>query len=97
MPFTPIQYLMMQMGKLHNETAILEVCDWEEDKVDMLLENLNNMLMDLNSPLTENLQRFCENQDYISEYNRQQLYGLLEQTIVLELKDQARIEKEYEN
>ena len=85
------------MGKLHNETAILEVCDWEEDKVDMLLENLNNMLMDLNSPLTENLQRFCENQDYISEYNRQQLYGLLEQTIVLELKDQARIEKEYEN
>jgi hypothetical protein len=88
---------MMQMGKLHNETAILEVCDWEEDKVDMLLENLNNMLMDLNSPLTENLQRFCENQDYISEYNRQQLYGLLEQTIVLELKDQARIEKEYEN
>ena len=62
---TPIQYLLSQMGRLHNETAILEVCDWDEEKVDRLLENLNSMLIDIESPLTENLERFCKNQDYI--------------------------------
>jgi|18_taG_2_1085343.scaffolds.fasta_scaffold32012_2 hypothetical protein len=94
---TPIQYLLTQLGRLHNETAILEVCDWDEEKVDRLLENLNNMLIDLESPLTENLERFCKNQDYISEFNREQLYSLLEQSIVLELKEAARAEEEYEN
>ena len=94
---TPIQYLMTQMARLHNETAILEVCDWEEEKVDKLIENFNSMLIDTDASLTENLKRFCKNQDYISEYNREMLYGLLEQSILLEVKETARIEEEYEN
>ena len=94
---TPIQYLLSQMGRLHNETAILEVCDWDEEKVDRLLDNLNNMLIDIEAPLTENLERFCKNQDYISEFNREQLYSLLEQAIVLELQEEARANEEYEN
>jgi len=88
---------MMQLGRLHNETAILEVCDWEEDKVDKLLENLNAMLIDLDSPLTDNLERFCQNQKYISEQSRDQLYDLLEQSIILELKEHAQSKEEYEN
>ncbi|HIL25902.1 MAG TPA: hypothetical protein EYG21_00690 [Nitrospinaceae bacterium] len=94
---TPIQYLMSQLGRLHNETALLEVCGWDEEKVDLLLTNLNNMLVDIDAPLTKNLERFCEQQDYISEHNREQLYNILEQSIVVEIKEAARAEEEYEN
>lgn len=94
---TPIQHLMLRMTRLHNETALLEVCDWEEEKVETLIENLNNMLMDLSISLTDNLKRFCKNQDYISEHNREVLYSLLEQSIILEMKEADRLEQEYEN
>jgi len=82
---------------LHNETAILEACDWDDEKVDMLVENLNNILIDLDSSLTENLKRFCDGQEYISEYNREQLFSLLEQSLLMGIKEQARLDEEYEN
>ena len=94
---TPIQFLMSQMVHLHNETAILEACDWDEEKVDTLIENLNNVLIDLDCSLVDNLKRFCDNQDYISEHNREQLYNLLEQSITMGIEEAARIEEEYEN
>ena len=97
MPLTPIQYLMQQMSRLHNDTALLEVCDWEEEKVEKLIENLNTVLIDMDASLPENLKRFCRNQDYISEHNRDALYGLLKQSIVMELQESAREEEEYEN
>ena len=93
----PIQYLMSQISMLHNETAILEACDWDDEKVDMLVENLNNILIDLDSSLTENLKRFCDGQEYISEYNREQLFSLLEQSLLTGIKEQARLDEEYEN
>lgn len=93
----PIQYLMSQISMLHNETAILEACDWDDEKVDMLVENLNNILIDLDSSLTENLKRFCDGQEYISEYNREQLFSLLEQSLLMGIKEQARLDEEYEN
>ena len=94
---TPIQYLMSQIASLHNETAILEVCDWDEEKVDKLLENLNKMLIDLDSSLEDNMRRFCEAQEYISEYHREELFSLLKQSIIMGIQEQNRIEEEYEN
>ena len=93
----PIQYLLSQMVQLHNETALLEICDWDEDKVERLLSNLNHMLIDLSSPLEENLTHFCESQDYISETNRDNLCEILDQAILLEMKNIANPSEEYEN
>ena len=94
---TPIQFLMSQITTLHNETAILEVCGWDQEKVDLLLSNLNNMLIDLDTSLTENLKRFCEKQTYISEHYREELYSLLEQAITMGIQEQNRIDEEYIN
>ena len=94
---TPIQFLMSQIASLHNETAILEVCDWDEEKVDKLLANLNSMLMDLDSSLEDNMKRFCAAQDYISEYHRELLFDLLKQAITMGIQEQNRIDEEYEN
>ncbi len=93
----PIQYLMSQISMLHNETAILEACDWDEEKVELLIENLNSILIDLDSSLTDNLKRFCDSQEYLEEYNREQLFSLLEQSLITGIKEQARLEEEYEN
>jgi hypothetical protein len=93
----PLQYLMSQMSKLHNETAVLEVCDWDEEKVDKLIENLNAMLIDVDASLEDNLKRFCDGQEYITPPNRELLYGLLEQSIIMELKETAEAKEEYEN
>ena len=94
---TPIQYILGELGKIHNETAILEACDWDEEKVVILFSNLETMLFDTSVPLAENLERFCKEQTYISEYNREQLYSLLEQVIILEIKEFAKLKEEYEN
>ena len=95
----PLQYLLGQLGRLHNETAILEACDWDEENVETLLSNLNTMPFDPDAPLTDNLKKFCESQAYISEYNRENLYAILEQAIIIEVKELAIAEEdeEYEN
>ena len=94
-----LQYLLSQLGRLLNETAILEVCDWDEEKVEILLSNINSMTIDTEAPLTDNLKMFCENQSYISEHNRANLLAVLEQAIIIEMKEiaMAEADEEYEN
>ena len=88
---------MMSLNKLHNETALLEICDWEEEKVDKLLKNLNEALLDVSSSIYETLDHFCENQDYISKHSRKELFSLLENLIDSELKELSKTKQEYEN
>lgn len=94
---TPIQYILSELGKIHNETAILEACDWDEENVETLFSNLETLVFDTSISLTENLETFCKDQTYISEYNREQLYGVLEQVIIFEIKEFDKPKKEYEN
>ena len=93
----PINYILSSLVTLHNETAMLEICDWDEDKLGVLYSNLEKALLDVSTPITENLRRFCSQQFYIDKGNRDSLYDLLEQAMITEMKELVKTESELEN
>ena len=94
---SPFEFVLKNLVNLHNETAMLEICGWDEDKLAILYKNLESSLLEVNTPITENLKTFCSQQFYIERENRESLYELLEQAMINELKEISNKQMEYEN
>ena len=76
---------------------MLEICDWDEERLQNLYSDLETVLLEVNTPILDNLKRFCSRQFYMSERNREVLYELLEEAMVNEMKNITNQEREYEN
>ena len=76
---------------------MLEICGWDEEKLNILYGNLEKALLEVNTPITENLKRFCARQFYIEKEDRESLYDLLEQAMVMEMKEIVKKESGFEN
>ena len=91
----PFNHLLLSLSSLSRETAILELCDWDQDKKAALQEHLGKELSGLKYFSLEKIEEICFNQNITSEQSKSALYDIIIEMVQVELQQISKTE--YEN
>ena len=91
----PFSHIASCLASLSRETAILEICDWDENKKEDLYNYIKNEISSLNSFSIDKIKQICFNQNITSEESKSALFDIILHMMQTELQQLSK--KEYEN
>ena len=82
----PFSYIISSLSSISRETAILEICDWDEEKRDKLQEYIREEISSLDYFSVEKIEQICFNQNITTEESKSQLFDIIIQMMQVEMQ-----------
>ena len=82
----PFSYIISSLSSISRETAILEICDWDEEKRDKLHEYIREKISSLDYFSVDKIKQICFNQNITSEESKTQLFDIIIQMMQIEMQ-----------
>lgn len=82
----PFSYIISSLSSISRETAILEICDWDEEKRDKLHEYIRGEISSLDYFSVDKIEQICFNQNITTEESKSQLFDIIIQMMQIEMQ-----------
>tara|TARA_B100000131_G_scaffold279075_1_gene284016 strand:- start:916 stop:1215 length:300 start_codon:yes stop_codon:yes gene_type:complete len=96
---SPFSFLISSIANINMHTEILEMCDWDEERLERFLDFMFDELGNLNQLSIDSIRDICYKQNFTNDESKPRLFDIINKIVSSELNAIVEEQKNegYEN